>query len=239
MTNPRALLIDQDDTILDTTDSATRVWRETAAAFESEIGRPACEFNPILDQSRLWYWSDPARHRLGRLDVFRSRVEVTLHGLQQLGIDDPDLAQRFAQHYTDRRITSMRFFPGARETLEYFHDAGVPMALLTNGDADAQRTKVQHFNLAPFFNAVLIEGELGYGKPDPRIYTQALRACDAKPHDAWCVGDNLAWEVAAPQKLGIAGIWVDWRAQGLPVENEITPDRIIQNIAELRGPAPE
>ena len=36
---PRAILIDLDDTILDTTLSATRVWHLTAKAFEQEIGQ--------------------------------------------------------------------------------------------------------------------------------------------------------------------------------------------------------
>lgn len=238
MKPPAAILFDLDDTILDTTDSATRVWRETARAFEKQIGRPAEEFDPILDDSRRWYWSDPHRNQQGRLDVHRSRVEVTLHGLQQLGIDNPDLAERFTQYYSDHRVSSMRFFPGAKETLQHFHDAGLPMALITNGDAKGQRDKVEHFGLAPLFKAVLIEGEVGYGKPDARVFTDALDACGVPPEQAWCVGDNLAWEVDGPQKLGLTGVWVDWRGQGLPVDSEITPDRIIRAISELQDIAP-
>ncbi len=230
---PGAILIDLDDTILDTTDSATRVWRETAIAFAEEIGQPVEVFEPVLEESRRWYWADPARHRAGRLDVFRSRVEVTQHGLEQLGLDDPDLSQRFAEHYTGLRVSSMRFFSGALETLEHFHAANIPMALITNGDATAQRDKVEHFDLARFFKTVLIEGELGYGKPDGRVFEAALKACGVKPEDAWCIGDNLAWEVAAPQKLGITGVWVDWRNAGLPDDTEIVPDCVVQRIAEL------
>ena len=230
---PRAILFDLDDTILDTTRSATRVWRRTAQAFEAEIGQPVEVFEPILERSRAWYWSDPQRNQRGRLDVQRSRVEVTHHGLKELGIDDHALAQRFAQHYSRLRISSMRPFDGALDTLQALVDRGVALALLTNGDARAQRRKVEHFDLARHFKAVLIEGEMGFGKPDPRVFQRALRACQASPDEAWCVGDSLAWEVAAPQALGMRGIWNDWDGVGLPPDCETTPDRIIRSIREL------
>jgi putative hydrolase of the HAD superfamily len=47
------------------------------------------------------------------------------------------------------------------------------------------------------------------------------------------VGDNLEWEVAAPQKLGIAGIWVDSSGAGLPRSSTVRPDRIIRSLTEL------
>ncbi|MEM7626858.1 MAG: HAD family hydrolase [Planctomycetota bacterium] len=230
---PRAILFDLDDTILDTTLSATRVWRLTAKAFEDEIGQPAEVFDPILDAARVWYWSDPKRNLAGRLDVQKSRIEVTHHGLLELGIDDYALATRFADHYSDHRVSSMRPFPGAIPALEHFVKAGVPLALITNGDARGQRDKVDHFDLTQYFQAVLIEGEIGYGKPDPRVFRRALEACDAPAEDAWCVGDNLAWEVAAPQKLGMVGVWNDWEGKTLPEDSEIIPDRVVMSIAEL------
>jgi len=47
------------------------------------------------------------------------------------------------------------------------------------------------------------------------------------------VGDNLEWEIAAPQRLGIYGIWYDGYALGLPCDCDIHPDRIIQSLPEL------
>ena len=230
---PAAILFDLDDTILDTTRSATRVWARTARAFESEIGMPAERFEPVLDRARAWFWADPQRNRVGRLDVQRSRVEVTHHGLKELGIDDHALAERFAAHYSRLRVSSMRPFEGAIETLEALADRGVAMALLTNGDAEAQRRKVRHFDLQRHFRAVLIEGELGFGKPDPRVFERALEACGVGPAEAWCVGDSLAWEVAAPQALGMRGIWNDWDRVGLPPGCDILPDRVVHSIREL------
>jgi putative hydrolase of the HAD superfamily len=47
------------------------------------------------------------------------------------------------------------------------------------------------------------------------------------------VGDNLEWEVVAPQRLGIYAIWMDVHGEGLPAGSTIKPDRIIRSLTEL------
>ncbi len=98
----------------------------------------------------------------------------------------------------------------------------------------AQRSKVDRFGLAELFDLILIEGELGFGKPDPRVYQQALDEMAVAPSDTWMVGDNLEWDVAQPQRLGIFSIWVDVRGSGLPSGHKVRPDRIVRKLSELR-----
>ena len=62
----------------------------------------------------------------------------------------------------------------------------------------------------------------------------AMAALGSEPADTWCVGDNLEWEVAAPQRLGIYSVGVDPTGVGPPVGSSVTPDRIVASIAELR-----
>jgi putative hydrolase of the HAD superfamily len=49
------------------------------------------------------------------------------------------------------------------------------------------------------------------------------------------VGDNLEWDVGGPQKLGIVGIWIDAKGQGVPAASAVRPDRIIRSLSELRS----
>jgi putative hydrolase of the HAD superfamily len=60
-----------------------------------------------------------------------------------------------------------------------------------------------------------------------------MQALDVGPPDTWMVGDNLEWEVVAPQRLGIHAIWHDATGQGLPPGSPIRPDRIIRRLTEL------
>ena len=57
-------------------------------------------------------------------------------------------------------------------------------------------------------------------------------ALGVRPHETWMVGDNLEWEVVAPQRLGIYAIWCDVHGIGLPPDSPVRPDRIVRSIAE-------
>jgi len=64
--------------------------------------------------------------------------------------------------------------------------------------------------------------------------TRALFASlGAEPARTWSVGDNLEWDVGAPQSFGAYGIWVDVRRGGLPEGAPVRPDRVIQSVREL------
>jgi putative hydrolase of the HAD superfamily len=150
-----------------------------------------------------------------------------------LGIDGQDLAGLIANRYRDIRDEAQCLFEGAIETLESLRSGGARLALLTNGGASAQRAKVERFRLASYFDHISIEGEFGYGKPEERVYRHALSVLNCSPSDAWMAGDNLEWDVAAPMRLGIWGIWVDRHDTGLPAEPPVKPDRIVRAISEL------
>jgi len=128
----------------------------------------------------------------------------------------------------------MALFPEARACLEALRAQGVPLALVTNGDAIEQRWKIERCALAPFFGAIVIEGELGAGKPDAIVYHTALKALgvEAGP-DVWMVGDHLEFDVAGSQRVGLRGIWLDRGGTGLPPTTAVRPDRIVQALADV------
>ena len=82
----------------------------------------------------------------------------------------------------------------------------------------------------------MIEGEFGAGKPEEVVYRHALESLRVEAATAWMVGDNLEWDVAAPQRLGLTGVWIDGPGQGLPAEAEVRPHRVIRRFAELVDP---
>jgi putative hydrolase of the HAD superfamily len=184
---------------------------------------------------REWFWSDPERNRRGRLELLASRQHVLEVALRRLGIDAPALAEEMTRAYSLERESRARPFPGAIATVEWLRQRGVRLALLTNGGARLQRLKVLRWGLASLFDWVSIEGEFGAGKPDLRVYEHALERLRATPEQTWMAGDNLEWDVGAPQQLGIFGIWIDHEKQGLPNASPVRPDRIIHALAELRG----
>lgn len=229
----RAILIDLDDTVLDTTASSTRLWRATVAHFAPELGRSPQSINAALDEARHRYWADPDRNARGRLDLHHARREVIRMALESLGVKPADLPARMEEHYTRRRVGVMQAFPGAIDALRRLRVAGFKLALVSNGHGPSQREKVSRFGLHRLVELVVIEGELGIGKPDPRVFQHAMDVLGAVPATTWVVGDHLQWEVAAPQAMGMRAAWLDWQGRGLPEGSTVQPDRIVRSLAEF------
>jgi len=232
------MLLDLDDTILDDTGGAPQSWREACWAHAHLMDQiEPSELLGAIDEVRRWYWSDAERHRLGRLDLDAATRDVVGMAAARLGADLGEATTLIARDYRARRDALLRPLADAVETVEWLRASGCRLALLTNGAAAPQRRKVERFDLARLFELVLIEGEVGYGKPDPRIYERALDALSAAPEETWRVGDNLEWDVAQPQRMGLSAIWIDRAGKGVPAERDVRPDRVIGSLAELRHSA--
>ena len=231
---PKAMLIDLDDTILAYESGSGVIWRRICQQYIDKL--QGCTVNQLMEgieSYRRWYWSDPERHQLGRLNLVNAGHEVVLGAFRQMGIDSDDIARRIGDEYVQKRLNLVRPFPGAIETLETLHNSPVRLGMITNGHSAGQRKKIDRFGLDRYFDYILVEEEFGVGKPDERVYFHALKKLDAKPSEAWIVGDNLEWEVSVPQRLGITAIWHDPGGRGVPPGSSVRPDRIIRSLSEL------
>ena len=213
---PRAILIDLDDTLLDDTSNVDSCWAGACAVARARLpGIDISRLRAAIDKQNSWFWSDPERHRTGRLDLRGNTRTILEQVFAKLDIDDRDLAHEVAEKYRDLRQERSTLFPGAMDALDRLRAEGVRLGMMTNGAAGAQRAKIERFGLARHFDHIVIEGEFGAGKPDRRVYDTLLSALDVAPGDTWAIGDNLEFDVLAPMQLGLHGIWVDPRNAGL------------------------
>ena len=231
---PKALLVDLDDTILAFDSVADQCWQSICNRFISqlEIDSPQKLFSAIKSE-RSWFWSDPERHRWGRLNQLLAGRKIAHMALLRFGIDDTLTARRIADAYRVEREKAVAPFPGAVETLTELRARGVRLGLITNGAASTQQAKIQRFNLEPLFGSIVIEGEFGVGKPDERVFRHSLDVLGVPVEQSWMVGDNLEFDVQGAQRIGITGIWYDWRGSGLPEGSSAQPNRIIRSLSEL------
>jgi putative hydrolase of the HAD superfamily len=228
-----AALFDLDDTLLDYSGAAGRCWGEACIAVGGPAGLDVAALTLAVEVARAWFWSDPDRHARERVRMLDAWGKIAATALDAIGASSPVLAAAIATDFATRRHTAMQLFPDAYPCLARLRAHGVALGLVTNGDAGMQRDKIARFDLARLFDVIVIEGEFGVGKPDPRVYRHALAALATPPSAAWMVGDNLEWDVTAPQRLGLRGVWIDRNGDGLPMGHGIRPDRIVRSLAEL------
>jgi putative hydrolase of the HAD superfamily len=233
--NTCGVLFDLDDTLVAFDAVTNQSWRQVCLEYGTS--------NPGLDPEALfaairkvsdWYWSDPERHRIGRNNMPPARRKIVREAFLTMDLPEAD-ADAVAERYSAVRLENMYLLPGAQSALGLLRSRGYRLGLLTNGDGETQRYKIKRFDLAKYFKTILIEGEIGFGKPDVRMYRLALSALGLTPEQTWMVGDNLSWDVEAPQHLGVRGIWIDRKETGLPIGSTVTPHRVIRDILEVLG----
>lgn len=232
---PLAILFDLDDTLISFEGVSDQAWQKCCGDF--------VDTHPVsvskecllrtLHAKRRWYWSDPQRHKAGRENIREARRGIVRLALADHGIADMDLANELANCYSEYHNELVCLFPNTIPTLGKLKSSGIRMGLITNGPSEGQRAKLRRFSLNNYFEIILIDQELGFGKPDVRVYQYALDLLHVSNDEVWMVGDNLIWDVQAPQSLGIHSIWHDYRKTGLPVDAVTIPDQMITDISQL------
>jgi putative hydrolase of the HAD superfamily len=229
----KALLVDLDDTLLDYSGGVDECWTAACEAVGGPAGLDTVSLVVSVRKARRWFWDDPERHRRERVAMLGAWSKIVAHGLERMGAPDASLAAAVAEDFAARRWSVMRLFPGVTDALERLRAGGVAMALVTNGDKSQQRAKIERYDLESYFDVIQIEGEFGAGKPEEIVYRHVLERLDVPAQEAWMVGDNIEWDVAAPQRLGLRGVWVDRKGAGLGPDSAVLPHRIIREFPEI------
>jgi putative hydrolase of the HAD superfamily len=235
MSKPRAILFDLDDTLISFNGVAGQAWETCCVAFlrAHTTGVPLGSLLEEIHKTRKWYWGDPDRHKAGRENIPAARREIVRLALQTFGIADEALICELADQYSALQKSLIYCFPSTLPVLAELARRGYRLGLVTNGSSAGQREKLSRFALEPYFSIILIEQEVGFGKPDVRIYEQARQLLSLRYEDLWMVGDNLVWDVQAPQSLGIYAVWYDANQSGLPGDTGIRPDAQIRDLSAL------
>ena len=234
MSEPDVILFDLDDTIVDFSWNMVSAWRDACELAAARTNAEVDALHASVLAIGNWYWADQARSERGRRDLRVAGAEIVARAFEELGVRAaPELPRVVSDHYRDLRNGGVRLFPRAVEVLEALRGRGQRLGLVTNGTQAEQRGKIEQFDLEGHFEHIQIEGEFGLGKPHDEAYRHALARMGAAPERTWFVGDNLEWDVSAPQRHGMTGVWVDAAGDGVPAGSSHEPDRVIRNIVEL------
>ena len=232
---PSAIFFDMDGTILDWQTGMDASW--IAACEEHGDGsHTPMQLLDAIKARRTWFWDDQQRAKRGRMDLDGASREIVRRAFEDLSIDTADRgdrADRLADSYRARRLADIVPYPGAIATLDAIRERGIPMALLTNGEAGNQRRSIDMHGLERYFDCIVIEGEFGTGKPDERVFRHALQVISCDPARTWMVGDNIEADIAPAVALGLHAVWVDEAGDGVPARATAQPHRTVRTIAEL------
>ncbi len=106
---PGALLVDLDDTILDSDSNADEVWLEVCREFAGRLGSVTPqELHVAVMDSRDWLWSDLERARPGRLDLWQARRDILTRSLASLRNSNTPIVESMADRYAYIRHVKLK-----------------------------------------------------------------------------------------------------------------------------------
>jgi putative hydrolase of the HAD superfamily len=157
--------------------------------------------------------------------------------LLRLGVEDEALVAELVDRY-HRHRPAMDLYPGALAALQGLRDRGRRLFLVTDGQCDTQRYKVEALGLRPLFDALVFTGDFPriLQKPSSFPFLLACRKLGLHPRQCAFVGDNPLCDFEGPLRLGMRTIGV---ATGpfarLQVPPGQTPEHRIASLGELGG----
>ena len=136
----------------------------------------------------------------------------------------------FVELMRSRLASYASWSDGAESLLRCLQARKHPMAVVTNG-SKSQRDKIEALEATRYLDAVLISGEVGIAKPDPRIFRMALSRLNAAPGRAVYVGDSMEHDMAGARNAGMVTVYI--RKGKAEDADDALCDLVVSDLREL------
>ena len=155
------------------------------------------------------------------------RGEPTVAGqLKACGLYDIDSSRLYPSELD-------RPYPEAKEVLDKLCE-GYKLGIIANQNAGAQQ-RLEQYGLLRYFGVIAASAEAGLKKPDPRIFTLALRQAGCKPGEAAMIGDRLDNDIFPAKALGFTTVRIlqGYGSLQIPKSRDFEPDYTAASLAQL------
>jgi putative hydrolase of the HAD superfamily len=144
---------------------------------------------------------------------------------------DPAKAAAYSELYLHERQKELALFPEASEVIQKIGKK-LPMGLITNGPADIQRLEIERLGIGDHFESILIEGEMGFGKPNPEVMRLAEKAMSASGSEILMVGNSAKHDIRPAQAAGWKTAWVRRASDVAPSSKTGAPETLPEGMKE-------
>lgn len=135
-----------------------------------------------------------------------------------MGREEPvdETCDAWFSDYLERYRAGWIAFGDVLPALALLADAmpGARLGIITNGEGEPQRAKLEAIGLSDRFPVFVASAEVGMSKPDPEIFLLACERLGVEPSAAAHVGDRLDLDAQGAAGAGLLGVWLDRAGAG-------------------------
>lgn len=219
MENIKGILLDLDNTIGNRNKYSYRLYKDLLKKALPDMDPNSFEFEAIAQDLISW-------DETGNI-----KKDIVLDNLYKKYKIKIDVGKDITEWWTETLGKYFEVYPGAYETLDYLKKK-YKLALITNGFSSGQNLKINTGKLRDYFDYIAISQEVGFAKPDPKIYQLALDELNIKANEAIFVGDTFSLDIKGAVSAGIKPIWINQEIKRV-CDYPITTIRDINELKDI------
>lgn len=126
-------------------------------------------------------------------------------------IDEKTLGEETARAFRSASLRRLQVFPQSVRLLDELKE--YPLGVVSNGQRVFSEIELRYLNLFDHFKSVIFSSDLGFKKPDPRIFLAGARALGLNEKEVLYIGDNFENDIIPSVKLGMKSMHIEeaWR----------------------------
>ena len=197
----KGILFDYDGTLSKRYEAAYQMYRYMLHVLRPDADENSLAFETAVQRCLLW-------------DEFGSITKDHVFSLIQKNYA-PDMdIDLWKTIWMEKFAEYQKLIPGVKETLPLLKKK-YKLGVLSNGDERSQKRKICSTGIDACFDAIIVTGEYGINKPDPKIFRIAAEKMALQPEEIVFVGDTFATDINGAIHAGMKPVWFLYERRGI------------------------
>lgn len=203
--------------------------------FLIDVGLPATDEDARSLQFRLLSAISNSREKAKELGATDSQLQDWWQGnLARTWPTEPTLAEKMLSWLMEGRFDTR--YEDVIPTFRGLQELGVGIGILSNWGTHL-RAVLRRFELDRFAQFVIVSAEVGFAKPDRRIFQMAVTRAGTPAHRLLYVGDRYRDDIEGARNAGLDALLLDRGNHHSPTANTTIGD-LRQVISHITSPSP-
>lgn len=228
----QVILFDLDDTLIDFSYSQKMGLKSIYEKFYSNYEYTS--FESIYKEINTDLWN-----QVGSKGSKMMPSDVRLLRFIQLNqkLPCPAPIKEIADEYDINLCVHAHWIPDVKAAIEFLHQKGHILGIITNGFVEVQGTKKQRLQLNNWFTCYIVSDDVGFAKPNKEIFDIALQEISKRHQQPiekdsmLMVGDSITNDGYGAKNFGIDYCWINPSCERIYSETPIKYN--ISSVANL------
>ena len=225
------VLFDFDGTLGYMSPSHKTLYQQAIEEFDINLEKNAIQNMPIKNAWLKWMTDQGINHLLesqSSSKYKKLRKDIHAERLKKMGVFDfiDDISERIYELESSQKFYFL--YDDVIEALKYLKSKNIKMGIVSNHLWNLDKI-VNSLKIADFFDIILSSAQVGYRKPHPNIYKEAIEKMQIITNAALFIGDDLENDYNGPKKIGIDAILINRNSKN-KIKNSINSLKEIHTV---------